>query len=136
MKMPGAAAIVVAGALAIAACSSQGTSGPDTSLSLGGTSPGDPTSGQTLYAKTCTACHRGDLSGITGLGKPLAPSAFIAELSEEDLAAFIAAGRSTDDPTNTTGVDMPPRGGNAALSAQDLRDIAAFLKTEQEEPGT
>ena len=131
MKMRGVAAIAVACTLAIAACSTQGNGGPSTSLSLEGTSPGNPTVGETIYSGTCTACHRADLSGINGLGKPLAPSAFIAGMSEIDLATFIAAGRSTDDPTNTTGVDMPPKGGNTSLSAQDLRDVAAFLKTQQ-----
>lgn len=131
MKMRGVAAIAAACALLIAACSSQGASGPGASLSLEGTSPGNPTAGETVYAGTCTACHRADLSGIDGLGKPLAPSAYIAGMSEIDLAAFIAAGRSTDDPTNTTGVDMPPKGGDTSLSAQDLRDVAAFLKARQ-----
>ncbi|WP_448601203.1 hypothetical protein [Thermoflexus hugenholtzii] len=42
---------------------------------------------------------------------------------------FIKKGRPATDPANTTGVDMPPKGGNPALTDQDLADIIAFLRT-------
>jgi hypothetical protein len=40
------------------------------------------------------------------------------------------AGRSTTDPANTTGVDMPPKGGTPSLSDEDLTDIN-YLRTLQ-----
>jgi disulfide bond formation protein DsbB len=43
--------------------------------------------------------------------------------------AFIKTGRPASDPLNTTGVDMPPKGGNPALSDQDLADIIAFIRS-------
>jgi disulfide bond formation protein DsbB len=45
--------------------------------------------------------------------------------------AFIKVGRGVDDPANTTGVAMLPKGGNPGLSDQDLYDIVAYLRTLQ-----
>ncbi len=56
-------------------------------------------------------------------------SAFIASRSDSELVDFIKAGRATSDPDNTTGVDMPVKGGNPALTDQDLYDIVAFIRT-------
>jgi hypothetical protein len=33
------------------------------------------------------------------------------------------------DPLNTTGIQMPPKGGNPLLEDQDLRDIVALIRT-------
>jgi cytochrome c5 len=33
------------------------------------------------------------------------------------------------DPLNTTGVAMPPKGGNPAMSEQDIADIVAYMRT-------
>jgi disulfide bond formation protein DsbB len=52
-------------------------------------------------------------------------------MSDDELAQFLALGRPADDPGNTTGVAMPPKGGNPSLSDQDLMDVAAFLRTLQ-----
>ena len=60
-------------------------------------------------------------------------SEFIAGLSDEELVAFIKIGRTTSDPLNTTGVDMPPKGGNPALNEDDLYDIVAFMRTIHQE---
>lgn len=45
------------------------------------------------------------------------------------MVAFLKVGRDPSDPLNTTGVAMPPKGGNPALSDQDLLDIVAFVRT-------
>ena len=50
-------------------------------------------------------------------------------LSDEQLLAFIKTGRPTSDPANTTGVDMPPKGGNPALTDAQIVDIIAFIRT-------
>ena len=118
-------------ALALAACgggSSDG-GGSDTTAPPSGAT-GDALAGADIYKSTCTACHGGDLAGIDGLGLPLAPSDFVSSQSEEDLAAFIAKGRSTSDPDSSSGVDMPPKGGNPSLDDQDLADVAAYLKAQ------
>ncbi len=116
-------------ALALAACG--GGASDTTSAGGGPAGPGDPVKGAAVYQSTCAACHGGDLAGIDGLGKPLAPSAFVVDHTEEELAAFIAEGRSAGDPDNMQGVDMPPKGGNPSLTDQDLRDVSAYLKAQQ-----
>jgi disulfide bond formation protein DsbB len=91
--------------------------------------PGDPLTGAESYEPTCSACHAPDLSGVSGLGGPLAPNSFVSEGSENEIADLIIEGVPRDDPGNTTGVDMAPRGGNPLLTDQDIQDIAAYLKT-------
>ncbi len=90
---------------------------------------GDAANGEKLYQGTCVACHGPDAKGITGLGKDLTTSEFAKGLSDEELVAFIETGRPASDPANTTGVDMPPKGGNPSLSDDDLLDIVAYLRT-------
>jgi disulfide bond formation protein DsbB len=48
------------------------------------------------------------------------------------LLAFVKTGRPPGDPANTTGVDMPPKGGNPTLTDQDLADIIAHIRTVEE----
>jgi len=90
---------------------------------------GDPTAGKTKFVSTCSACHGPDAKGIAGLGKDLTISTFAKGLSDTDLVAFVTKGRDTSDSANTTGVAMPPRGGNPALSDTDLLDIIAYIRT-------
>lgn len=118
-------------ALALAACGG-GSSGSDGSDATAPPSSGagDAVAGADIYKGTCTACHGPDLAGIEGLGLPLAPSEFVSSQSEADLAEFIAQGRPTSDPDSTTGVDMPPKGGNPSLGDQDLLDVAAYIQAQ------
>jgi mono/diheme cytochrome c family protein len=90
---------------------------------------GDPAVGQELFAGTCAACHGPQGEGIPGLGKDMTTSQFIAGKTDQELIDFIKVGRDPSDPLNTTGVAMPPKGGNPALSDQDLADIVAFIRT-------
>jgi mono/diheme cytochrome c family protein len=118
-------------ALAMAACGGSedgGGDSPTTTASSGG-GTGNVVDGAAIYSGTCTACHGGNLEGIDGLGKPLAPSDFVVSQTEAELAAFIKVGRSTSDPANTTGVDMPPKGGNPSLDDQDLLDVSAYIQS-------
>ena len=92
---------------------------------------GDPVAGEAIYQSTCVACHGPDAKGVQGLGKSLHPSdsEFIQEKSNEELVAFIKQGRQPDDPLNTTGVAMPPKGGNPALSDEDIQNVVAYMRT-------
>lgn len=90
---------------------------------------GDPTQGQALFVMTCAACHGPQGEGVKGLGKDMTTSKFIAGLSDAELLAFVKQGRSTSDPLNTTGVDMPPKGGNPALNDEQLTNIIAYIRT-------
>ena len=84
--------------------------------------------GQTLFSQTCTACHGEGGVGVDGLGPPLIENVFVAGLSDDELVAFLTVGRPVDHPDNTTGVAMPPKGGNVSLTTEDLEDIAAYLR--------
>jgi disulfide bond formation protein DsbB len=92
-------------------------------------SAGNADNGKAKFAGTCTSCHGQDAKGMQGLGKNLHSNTFIGAMSDEEVVAFLKKGRPATDPLNTTKVDMPPKGGNPALSDQDLLDIVAFLRT-------
>lgn len=92
---------------------------------------GDPAAGKELFAGTCSACHGPNGEGVPGLGKDMTTSEFIAGKTDAELIAFIKQGRDPSDPLNTTGVAMPPKGGNPALSDQDLANIVAHIRTLQ-----
>lgn len=77
------------------------------------------------------ACHASGGEGIDGLGKPLADSEFITSRTDDDLLEFIVVGRGTNDPENTSGIAMPPRGGRPSLSDAEIRDIIAYLRSLQ-----
>ncbi len=91
---------------------------------------GDPVRGEELFV-TCAACHGPNGEGVEGLGKDMTASEFIASKSDDELVEFIKVGRAPDDPLNTTGVAMLPKGGNPALSDEDLYDIVAYIRTLQ-----
>lgn len=85
--------------------------------------------GEVVFVATCQPCHGPGGRGIDGLGKPLTTSEFVAATADADLVAFLVVGRAETDPANTTGVAMPARGGNSALTGEDLRDVVAYLRT-------
>lgn len=89
---------------------------------------GDAEAGKALFATTCQACHGAAGEGVPGLGKDMTTSEFIAGLSDAELLAFVKVGRAPTDPLNTTGVLMPPKGGNPALTDEQLVDIIAFIR--------
>lgn len=93
------------------------------------TASGDATAGQTAYSTTCVACHGPEAKGVAGLGKDLTTSEFVQEQSDEELVTFIKTGRPSSDPLNTTGIDMPPKGGNPALTDDDIYNIVAYLRS-------
>lgn len=90
---------------------------------------GDAAKGKTLFDSVCIACHGPGGEGITGLGKPFTTSEFLLTVSDQELLDFIKVGRPSTDPANTTGVDMPPKGGNPALTDDQLMDIIAYVRT-------
>ena len=90
---------------------------------------GNAENGKILFATTCAACHGPEGKGVQGLGKDMTTSTFIAGLSDEEMLAFVKTGRPISDPLNTTKVDMPPKGGNPALTEEQLKDIIAFIRT-------
>jgi mono/diheme cytochrome c family protein len=85
--------------------------------------------GAGLYKKTCAACHGQEGKGVPGLGKDMTTSAFVAGLDDAGLVAFIKAGRTADDPANTTKVPMPAMGGNPNLTDDELSAIVAHIRS-------
>lgn len=96
------------------------------------TTVGDPAAGQSGYAASCAACHGPDARGIANLGKDLIDSEFVAAQSDAELIEFIKVGRDPSHPDNTTGIAMPPKGGNPALTDAQIADIVAWLRAEAE----
>ncbi len=92
-------------------------------------SGGDAQAGQQLFASSCSSCHGPEGKGMPGLGSDLTTSEFVAGLSDSELVAFITEGRPPDHPDNTTGVAMPPKGGNPSLSDEDLANIVAYIRS-------
>jgi disulfide bond formation protein DsbB len=129
-------------ALALAGCGGGGNNGDNagnntdagnTNTGEGGegeevASAGDAAHGEELFNQVCIACHGEGGVGIEGLGKPFTTSTFIPEQSDQELLDFIKTGRPVGHPDNTTGVDMPPKGGNPALTDEDILDIIAYIR--------
>lgn len=93
------------------------------------TSKGDPAVGKASFAQTCSACHGPTGEGLPNLGKNLTTSQFVAGQTDDQLIGFIKVGRLPTDPLNTTGIAMPPKGGNPALGDKDLENIVAFIRS-------
>ena len=93
---------------------------------------GDAVAGESLYQGTCSACHGPDAKGLPALGKDLTTSEFAQKSSDQELLDFVKVGRPVDHPENTQGIDMPPKGGNPALSDEDILNIIAYLRTLEE----
>ena len=93
---------------------------------------GDVAKGKATYEMLCIACHGPDGIGVEGLGKPFTTSEFLTEVSDAEFVEFIKTGRDISDPANTTGIAMPPKGGNPALSEEQMIDIVAYVRTLHE----
>lgn len=93
-----------------------------------GALPGDPNNGATLYAQNCATCHGAGLEG--GIGAVLNPIDKLPgvpnSLDPTFLVNVITNGRQpqSGDPRQAP---MPAKGGNAALTDQDVRDLAAYI---------
>jgi len=84
--------------------------------------------GRSQFQTTCSACHGSNARGIPGLGKDLVQGEYVKSVTDEELAQFIIVGRQAFDPTNTTGVIMPARGGNPMLTDDNIREIVVYLR--------
>ncbi len=97
----------------------------------GAASPADQAAadGKKHYDKVCATCHGKDANGLPKLGKGLRNNEFTKSQSDAELVEFLKLGRPATHPLNTTGVDMPPKGGDPTISDQDLQNVVAFLRT-------
>ena len=98
--------------------------------------PGDPSKGATLYAQNCATCHGASLEG--GIGPALNPIEKLPGVSNPldpgFLIGIITNGRQPQpgDPKQTA---MPAKGGNAGLTDQDVKDLAAYIIQQNHNPG-
>lgn len=100
-----------------------------------GYTPEMVSAGQSGYLSVCTACHGTDAKGISGLGKTLIDSEFLHGLTDQEALAFVIKGRDIWDPANTTGVQMPARGGNPGLTDNDILNIISYIRVISGNPG-
>jgi mono/diheme cytochrome c family protein len=118
--------LLLVAALALAACGGGGGAAPAQKPAA---AKGDATKGKTVFEGTCVSCHGPDAKGLPGLGKDLTTSEFVAGQTDKQLIDFIKKGRPASDPANTNKVDMPPKGGNPALTDNDLTNLIAFVRS-------
>ncbi len=85
--------------------------------------------GKSHFDKVCATCHGKDANGLPRLGKGLRDNEFTKSQSDAELVDFLKSGRPATHPLNTTGVDMPPKGGDPTITEEDLKNVVAFLRT-------
>lgn len=90
---------------------------------------GDVQKGRAVWDSTCRTCHGTNGEGLPGSGKAIQGSTFVAQQTDAQLLKFLKVGRSPSDPLNTTGSQMPPKGGNPLLKDPDLVNVIAFVRT-------
>jgi len=93
------------------------------------TSGADVANGKQIFLTLCATCHGPEGTGVKGLGKNLVTSEYVHKATDEQLVEMIEKGRDAKDPLNTTGIAMPPKGGNAALTTKDIQDVVAYVRT-------
>ena len=69
-----------------------------------------------MFVAICSGCHGPSDKGMDGLDKRFTTSAFIKGSTDKEINMLVKMGRPFWDAANTTGVDMPPKGGNPAMS--------------------
>ena len=85
--------------------------------------------GKGTFDRICATCHGKDANGLPRLGKGLRDNTFTQSQSDQELVNFLKQGRPSTHPLNTTGVDMPPKGGDPTITEQDLMKVVAYLRT-------
>lgn len=122
-------AISVPALVALTAITTLADSSPSPS---GAPLPGDPTKGATLYAQNCATCHGASLEG--GIGAKLSPIDKLPgvpnSLDPTFLIQIITEGRQPQ-PGDPKQIAMPAKGGNTQLTDQDIKDLAAFIMSNQ-----
>jgi mono/diheme cytochrome c family protein len=128
LKLSALVALAVPALIAFTALTTLADSSPSPSPTGAGALPGDPAKGATLYAQNCATCHGTSLEG--GIGAVLNPLDKLTgvpnPLDSNFLIDIITNGRTpqTGDPKQ---IPMPAKGGNAALTDQDVKDLAAYI---------
>jgi mono/diheme cytochrome c family protein len=127
-KLSALVALAVPALIAFTAITTLADSSPSPSPSGSPALPGDPARGATLYAQNCATCHGTSLEG--GIGAVLNPIDKLPgvpnSLDSNFLIDIITNGR-IHQPGDPKQIDMPLKGGNGALTDQDIKDMAAYI---------
>ena len=127
------AAVGIPALFLLTAVSTLADSSPTPAASTGsrtgaGALPGDPTKGATIYGQNCATCHGASLEG--GIGATLNPIDKLPgvpnSLDPTFLISIITNGR-TPQPGDPKQTQMPAKGGNTALTDQDVKDVASYI---------
>ena len=127
LTVPALVALAVPALLALTAISTLADSSPTPAASAAAL-PGDPAKGEALFGANCASCHGASLTG--GIGPALNPIEKLPgvpdALDPTFLIDIITKGRvhQAGDPRQT---DMPAKGGNTALTEQDVKDLASYI---------
>lgn len=82
--------------------------------------------GKAIYSQTCIACHGGNGKGaIPGVADLTARDGPLSK-PDDDLIKSIAEG--VQSPGSPLG--MPAKGGNPALTEDDIKAVLVYLRTE------
>lgn len=106
-----------------------GANAPAAEQEAAAVSAGDPAAGERLYMQSCSACHGPDAQGVPSLGRSMVGTEFFTNNSDQEILEFVKQGRPATHPDNEAGVDMPPKGGNPALTDAQILDIIAYLRS-------
>ncbi len=133
LKLSALVALAVPVLVAFTAITTLADSSPSPSPSGSASAlPGDPVKGAALYATNCQTCHGASLEG--GIGAKLSPidtlTGVANPLDPAFLISIITNGRTPQagDPRQTP---MPAKGGNDKLTDQDIKDLAAYIISNQ-----
>ena len=125
-KLSALLAVAVPALVGLTAMSTMAASSP--SPAGGQPLPGDPVKGAALYGANCATCHGSALGG--GIGPSLNPIEKLPKISDPldptFLIDIITNGR-TAQPGDPRSTNMPAKGGNANLTDQDVKDLAAYI---------
>jgi heme/copper-type cytochrome/quinol oxidase subunit 3/mono/diheme cytochrome c family protein len=86
------------------------------------------TRGRMVYSGTCASCHGPDGGGVPNQGASFHEGGFIDSKNDTELLAFVKAGRRSGAPDSKMKLQMPPKGGNMALTDENLKDMIAYLR--------
>jgi len=81
------------------------------------------------YESRCGFCHGADLNGIEGLGVTLKNSAFLKNMTTNEIIEFLKIGRMPNAEDSVSGGVMP---GFNWLETSELEEIAIFIKSNNE----
>lgn len=115
----GVLALLLVGSVLLSACGGEAKSPEETAMN----------EARTNYLRTCAMCHGPQGQGVGGLGNSLVGTEFMRATSDEEMTQFLKVGRMPNDPANTTGMLMPPRGADPSLTDEDLKNLVLYMRT-------